>query len=376
MAALLQTSVPNIANAQPVVRADRGGVELVDRFADEWRALCEDARDDQPFFHPEWVHAYLRTFFPKARLLVITARTQGALSLILPLVEETATFSKVPVRRLRVPVNSTSGRFDAVCRNGPAGEAALRATWNYLRDLSGWNLLQFFDSLEGSTVSRIVVLAKADGFRTATFPDRPNPVVRIPSDPALLQKMPPNAKLRSQLRQIRLRIQEHGALSFRRTSEATPENLERFYRLEASGWKAQSGSCALNDGSRPFYDEVMQAAARRGLLSLYTLELNGNLIAAHISLIHHDRCYSPKVAYNEDYKQFAPGHLIIAEIVQDCLQRGIRVFDITGQDQPWKMKWTSECRAVNHHYIFKGRLGSLAHSVGSRLKPPEGSSWS
>jgi CelD/BcsL family acetyltransferase involved in cellulose biosynthesis len=152
--------------------------------------------------------------------------------------------------------------------------------------------------------------------------------------------------------------------------------LERFYRLEASGWKAHSGSCVLNDGSRAFYDGVMQAAARRGLLSLYSLELNGNLIAGHMSLHHRDRCYSPKVAYNEDFKPFAPGHLIIAEILRDCASRGIRAFDITGQDQPWKLKWTSECRPVSHHYIFRGYLGSLAHAVGSRMQPPEGSTWS
>jgi CelD/BcsL family acetyltransferase involved in cellulose biosynthesis len=371
MTALLQSCVPSMTYEQPLVCADRGGMELMDRFADEWHQLCLDARDDQPFFHPEWVRAYLRTFFPKARLVVITARIQNTLCLILPLVEEVATFSKVPVRRLRAPVNSTSGRFDAVCRSGPAGESAIRATWNFLRDLSGWNVLQFFDSLEGSTVSQIAELAKADGFCTATVPDRPNPVIRIPTDPAQFQKMPPNSKLRSQLKQIRLRLREKGELSFRRTTEATPEALEQFYHLEASGWKANSGSCALNDGSRPFYDEVMQAAARRGLLSLYTLKLNSNVIAAHVSLHHRDRCYSPKVAYNEDFKPFAPGHLIIAEILQDCLQRGIRVFDITGQDQSWKLKWTSECRRVSHHYIFKGRLGSLAHAVGSRLRLSE-----
>src|SRR5215471_768203 len=182
MTALLQSCVPDVAYTQLVVRADRGGVELIDRFADEWHALCADARDDQPFFHPEWVRAYLQAFFPKARLLVITARIQDTLSLILPLVEEIRTFSKIPVRRLRVPVGSTSGRFDAVCRSGPIGEAALRATWNFLRDLSGWNVLQFFDSLEGSAVGRIVELAKAEGFRTASFTDRPNPIIRIPSD--------------------------------------------------------------------------------------------------------------------------------------------------------------------------------------------------
>jgi CelD/BcsL family acetyltransferase involved in cellulose biosynthesis len=187
--------------------------------------------------------------------------------------------------------------------------------------------------------------------------------------------MPPNSKLRSQIRQIRLRLREHGRLTFSRITTADHHALERFYKLEASGWKAQRGSCVLNDGTQSFYDEVADAAARGGYLSLYTLELNGTLIAAHISFMHRDRCYSPKVAYNEDYKQFAPGHLIVAEIVRDCAARGIRGFDITGQDQPWKMKWTSETRPISHHFIFKGPVGALAYAVGARLKSPAGTVW-
>jgi CelD/BcsL family acetyltransferase involved in cellulose biosynthesis len=93
------------------------------------------------------------------------------------------------------------------------------------------------------------------------------------------------------------------------------------------------------------------------------LEFNGELIAAHFALTYRDRCYSPKVAFNEKYRQFAPGHLIISEMLRDCAARGIRGYDITGQDQNWKMKWTATTLGVNHHFIFKGSLGRLAYKV-------------
>ena len=375
MTAALPSCLTEVSPAETVVRGYRGGAELVDQFAGEWRELALEAVDDQPFFRPEWIRAFLRKFCPRGRVLLITVRIGGRLTLILPLVEEIATFSKIPVRRLRAPVNSTCGRFDAVCSAGPERERAIQSAWQFLREFEGWDLLQFRDSLGGSTVSRLAELARLEGFRTAHVPDKPNPYIAIPSDPEHLEKMPQNSKLRSQLRQIRLRLREHGKLTFSRITTADREALERFYKLEASGWKAQRGSCVLNDGSRSFYNEVAEAAAREGYLSLYTLELNGILIAAHISFVHRDRCYSPKVAYNEDYKQFAPGHLIVAEIVRDCAARGIRGFDITGQDQPWKMKWTSEVREINHHFVFKGPMGALAYAVGSRLKAPADSVW-
>ena len=346
------------------VRAYRGGPELVDAFSHEWRGLCDEGIEDQPFFRPEWIGAFLRQYEPGAKILLIIATIDGRPAMILPLIQEVATYCKVPVRRLRVPVNDRCARFDAACRRGPNCESAITAIWQFLCEMQGWDLLQIRDALEGSTTSCLAKLARQDGFRTLQEADQPSPLIPIPSSPSELQMIPSNSKLRSQLRQIRLRLNSLGTLKFSRTSEADPVVLERFYRLEASGWKGQTGTCVLNDGSRPFYDEVTQAAARYGYLSLYTLELNDILIAGHLCFTHKTRCYSPKVAYNEDYKQFAPGHLIIAEIIKDCSQRGIRVFDITGQDQPWKMKWTSQARPVNHYFIFKGPAGALAHTVG------------
>jgi CelD/BcsL family acetyltransferase involved in cellulose biosynthesis len=356
----------------PAVSARSGGAEIVDELAEEWRGLCDESADDQPFFRPEWIAAYLRSFAPGGKVVLITARLEGRLCLVLPLISERASFNKVPLRRLRAPVDSHCGRFDAVRRLGAQGDAAVRATWQFLQELDGWDLLQFRDVSPGSTVARIAAEARADGFHTIQLPDNSNPYVPVPATLELMDQMPPNSKLRSQLRQARRRLAELGTLRFYREETADPRALERFYRLEASGWKGRTGSCVLYDGSRRFYDEVAESAARFGYFSLYMLELNGMLLAAHFSFTHRGLCYSPKVAYNEDFKQFAPGHLIICEILRDCVTRGIYGYDITGEDHPWKLKWTSELRRVDNHFVFKGALGKLAYTIGSKLRPAVG----
>jgi CelD/BcsL family acetyltransferase involved in cellulose biosynthesis len=368
MTTTIEGSDVDVNSSALVVEGHRGRVEVVDQLADEWRVLCAEAVDDQPFFRPEWIRAYLRAFVPKARLLIVTVRHAGRLLLLLPLIDETATFNKIPVRRLRAPVNSCCGRFDAVRSAAPHGNAAISAAWQYLKGLAGWDILQFRDALDGSTVDHLVDQARADGFRTMQISDKPNPYVPIPKDDALLKQMPPNAKLRSQLRQARKRLDAEGALKFYRLTAAEPGALERFYQLEASGWKGRIGSCALKDGSRQFYDEVAASAAHFGYFSLHMLELDNQLLASHFSFIYRGRCYSPKVAYNENFGRFAPGHLIVDEIVRDCAAHGIYGFDITGQDQPWKMKWTSQTRSIHHYFIFKGTLGKLAYAARIGMK--------
>src|SRR5208283_1541020 len=144
----------------------RGSVEIVDQLADEWRDLCAQAADDQPFYRPEFIRAHIRAKIPDAKVVIITVRQEERLRLLLPLVEELGTFSKVPVRKLRAPVDMHCGRFDAVCCSGPESDAAISAAWRYLKEMDGWDLLQLPYSLQGSTVSRLVSMAKAEGFLT------------------------------------------------------------------------------------------------------------------------------------------------------------------------------------------------------------------
>lgn len=350
----------------------RGSLAVVDELADEWRNLCADAWNDEPFYHPEWIGAYLRAFAPKAEVLLISVREQDCLQLVLPLIHETCTFAGVPVRKLRAPVNAHPGRFDSVCRAG-ADESVMRAAWKCLKEMDGWDLLELRDVPEGASAGKLAALAQAEGLSAVKVRERVNPCVPVPTGREAQKGLPRNARLRTKLRQARRELAAQGTLKFTCVQTANRSALERFYELEASGWKGQQKSAISNTaGTRSFYDEIAESAARFGYFALYMLEWNGELLAAHFSLLHGGRCYSPRVAYDERFSRFAPGHLIVEEILKDCAARGIRIFDITGPDDEWKMKWTSEVRSVHSYYIFKGALGHLARTVRFGIRPAVG----
>jgi CelD/BcsL family acetyltransferase involved in cellulose biosynthesis len=372
MNALTQISCESVSSGSYSIQCTCGGLEAIDRWANDWTRLCNDAAEDQPFYRPEWIKAYVRRYGEGARTWIITASLHGRLCLLLPLLEQVGTYSKVPVRRLFTPVNGVCSRFDAVRVNGPEGDAAIGATWRYLAELRGWDVLQFKYAMKGSTAEEIVANAGTDAYPVIHEACNDSPFVELPLHAEGGKIMPRNSKLRSQLRQLEKRLAERGTVKFSRIDVADPHALERFYRLEASGWKGKMRTCALYDGSTSFYNEVANAAERSGYFSQYTLEVDERLIAAHLCFVHRGRCYSPKVAYDEEFKPYAPGHLIIAQILGDCVERGVRCYDITGEDQAWKMKWATGTRAVNHYWIFKGALGNIAHTVRFRLRPTLG----
>lgn len=349
----------------------RGGVEVLERWADGWAELCDDATDDQPFYRPEWIAAHVRSFTPEAKIVVVAVVGDGRLQLILPLLEERAWFNGLPVRRLRAPMNGHSCRFDAVRRRGAEGDRAIGHAWNCLKNLPGWDLLEFEGVPAEGTVSALAYAARHDGFLTGHITMSPNPYVRISTDPAARAELPINKKLRSQLRGIRREMGETAEVRLRRVRNADRDVLQHFYALEAAGWKGAAGTAvASSPGCIRFYDEIARWAESLGLLDIYLLEWNDRLLAAHFGLTYRGRYFSPKIAYDEGCGKFAPGHLIVEAIVRDCAERGIREYDITGQNDAWKRKWTAQTRGQCTQYIFRrGIRGRLAHAMRFKVRP-------
>jgi CelD/BcsL family acetyltransferase involved in cellulose biosynthesis len=353
------------------VAAHRGGVEVIERWADDWRKLCLESADDQPFYRPEWIAAHIRAFTPQAKVVLLTVRSREKLLFVLPLLAEWAVFHGVPLRKLRAPVNGHSCRFDAVRHSSSEGDAAVIAAWNYLQKLSGWDLLEFHDVPGDGSVSALARAASQNGFQTVQVPNLTNPYVSIPGDSADLKTFPINARLRGKLRHIRRELDAQGGIEFRHVDRADRAALDRFYALESAGWKGREGSAIVSrPNTRQFYDEISKSAEQFGYLCMYSLEFNGGLLAAHFGLSYRGRYFSPKLAYNEKLPQYAPGHLIVSEILQDCASRGISEYDITGPNDEWKMKWTTQARPKFNYFIFRrGFHGALAHAVRFRVRP-------
>jgi CelD/BcsL family acetyltransferase involved in cellulose biosynthesis len=116
-----------VANGSMRAHIEQGGVEIIDRLAPEWCALCDEDANDDPRYRAEWVAAYLSAFAPNAEILVITARAGGQLKAVLPLIWEKDSFGGLHARKLSTLPKITATRFDLVQTKGPDAAAACAA---------------------------------------------------------------------------------------------------------------------------------------------------------------------------------------------------------------------------------------------------------
>src|SRR5580765_5105519 len=362
-----------IPGTQLSVRVQRGGQELVEQIAADWRQLCDESGDEEVFYRPEWAQAYLQAFDPKAEVVVLSAWAGERLRGILPLLRRRAFVSGFPVVTLTIPANVHSLRASLTVCPGAEGQAALHALWQATKDLPRWDLIDVANVVEGNALDRLVALAAADGYRTAR--KRTSQTLYLPIDVSATSTsdkaaQPPwlagtRPKFRSHLRRAKRQLEEQGKLELRHYGAADPEALKKFYDLEASGWKGAEGTAIQCDArTQQFYDSVAQAAARDGYLSLDFLELNGKSIAGHFDFNLRGRYFLAKAGYDEAFRRHGPGQLLVNEILSQTPERGLREFDFVGPATWDESRWASARRTNYRVFIFrKSWYGELLYEL-------------
>ncbi len=351
------------------VRVETGGVEVVSQLADAWRRLCDETPDGEVFYRPEWIEAHLRAFAPKATVIVISVWSEERLRAVLSLIRERTFLSGMPAARLLVPAGLYSCRAGLVHSQGQKEEAeeVLRALWQGLKELPGWNVLDVSFVLEGNGLDQISNLAATEGFPVAR--KRLMQSLYLPIGPSA-QGQPPwlagtRPKFRANLRRARRQLEEQGTLALKHYTSADPEALGRFYDLEGSGWKGEQGTAIkCYPRTQQFYDAVAEAAAQYGYLSLDFLELNGKPIAAHFGLNLGGRYYLAKAGYDETYHRQGPGQLLMHEVLSESVARGLSELDFVGPATWDESRWASARRTHFRIFIFRKSLyGRLLHAV-------------
>src|SRR5260370_29134078 len=145
---------------------ETGGLEVLERLADEWRRLLEQVTGDDLYSRPEWVLAHLRAYSPDARISALTLRHSGDLKVLLPLVWETGSLSGLPARKICMPLSVPGACNEAVTAPDMDSVESLKALWDAVKSLPGWDVLELRSVYENTPIARLAELAHSEGYKT------------------------------------------------------------------------------------------------------------------------------------------------------------------------------------------------------------------
>ena len=312
-------------------RADGSDVEVVpgvDVLVSEWDDLAERL-DCSPFMRPGWISAWLEAFGAGAPRLV-TVRRSGGLAGVLPM--------HLKRGRLCSTANWHSPGFHLVAADDSAREALLAGLFCQPHATIE---LQQLDSGTGK-LGPIAEAARESGRLVVIGPAVRAPFIDV-ADGFDDYERRLSRNLRANLRRRRRKLEAVGNVSFdvNDAREALDERLAEAFAVEASGWKARSGTAmASRPDTQRFYTDVARWAAARGWLRLSFLRVDGRPIACDYAIVHRGVWHSLKAGYDEVFSSFGPGALLLRELLVHCFDQDLSRVELMAPNAAFKQSWT------------------------------------
>jgi len=302
-------------------------LESFDSLATDWRELQHRSRSGSIFTSPECTEIWWQHFGSGAELHLGAVRGMDGIIGIAPLLVK---------GRVAYFIGSVdvSDYLDFVVE--PGVEEAFFSV--LLDDLAsrGINHLDLASVRPDSTVlTSLVSVARRRGWQVSIQQDGVSVELNLPATwEEYLQKL--TTKQRHELRRKLRRLAEAGGTNNRVCRESCLEDMDIFIKLFRDS--REDKAAFLTPEMESFFRSLAEAMARRELLRLGILEVNGSPAAAVMCFDYQDTIYLYNSGYDPEYAWLSVGLISKALCIQDAIQKGSRRFDFLRGNEAYKYR--------------------------------------
>jgi CelD/BcsL family acetyltransferase involved in cellulose biosynthesis len=177
-----------------------------------------------------------------------------------------------------------------------------------------------------------------------------------------LAKQAKKHKIRQRLRRLG---EQHGEVAFvEHRGDTLEEGLDRLVALHDRRWEEidepMQGLLASPE-RRDFLLDAIRALDGEGMVALLSIEAGGRPVAVELDLVHENRVFLFKGAFDPEFSDFSPGQLLHHRVFEDGLADGIDVFDFCRGDAQYKRRWANGERHLSTVMLSRpGLAGAVA----------------
>lgn len=282
----------------------------------EWRDLALNAAEPNAFYGPAMLPPALKAFAGENPAVVLVRDGGGVLIGLAP-VAPLRGYSRLPVRYVATWMHEHCFFAAPLVRRGQE-QAFFRAFFDAVETRGAFLRLRHLDA-DGPLYAAAVAVAAETGRLSAPSARHARALLRGPWTTDDYLKGSLNGKRRKELRRLRSRLAEQGAVSFDRLGpgDSLDPWTEDFLKVEASGWKGEAGTAlGSKAASATFFRAATSAAHRAGELQMFRLRLGEKTIAAAVNFASAGAIYAFKIAYDETYARYSPGVMLEIEMMK------------------------------------------------------------
>jgi CelD/BcsL family acetyltransferase involved in cellulose biosynthesis len=177
-----------------------------------------------------------------------------------------------------------------------------------------------------------------------------------------------NSKMRSNIKRMEKKlVQEGGTVEIVVDRADRERAIEAYQRVYDASWKQA-------EPYPHFMPNLIAQAFDRGWMRLGIVWLEAKPIAAQVWIVANGKADIYKVAYDEAFKEYSPGTVLTARLMQHVLEQDrVREVDYLIGDDPYKKNWMSDRRerwgvVAYNPYTPGGAVGALREGMGRLAK--------
>ncbi|MFA4991652.1 MAG: GNAT family N-acetyltransferase [Candidatus Omnitrophota bacterium] len=331
-------------------------IKRLESLREPWNEALSRSEVDDVHLTWEWCYTWYKNF-AKDSLFILAAWDKDRILAIAPLMTRRYLMGS----RLMLE-NIGSHFFDIILTEredecvSAIFESALKEKWDFLN----------FTDLPAESRSAALIESLADrgvfqiskGKQEGISPYVPS----VGSADAYFRGL--SSRFMKNIRYVEKKLKDKGKISVLevRDPESVKVYLEKFFRIEADGWKGRLRTSILDSKEKKnFYTELAYLASQRGWLSLYFLKLDDREIAADYCLNYRNVMNLQKTGYDSEYARYSPGCVLRKRVLEEAFNGDFTESRFIGvyygwdryPNDTWKLKWKPLTRRFTQFYIYK-----------------------
>ncbi|MEI2688682.1 MAG: GNAT family N-acetyltransferase [Anaerolineae bacterium] len=317
-----------------------------DALRDQWNDLLARSPSNTLFLTWEWQTTWWR-HLGQGALFLLAWHDAGQLAAIAPLYlhDDSAGQRRFDL----VGCVEVSDYLDLIAAAGHE-EAAYRALLDWLEsdDCPPWDLCSLCNLPETSlTHRRLPELAAARGWQAVSELEDVCPVILLPDSFEAYLQDNLSKKQRHEVRRKLRRIEEEATVGWYVVDAAATldQEIDAFIGLHRLSKQEKLGF--MTEKMEAFFRAIIRIMGEAGWLHLAFIQVNSAKAAALLSFMYDGRLLVYNSGYDPDsYAELSPGIVLTTRIIEDAIQRGLRIFDFLQGNEVYKYRFGAQDTAV------------------------------
>lgn len=331
--------------------SDSEGFSKMQRY---WNSVLENSYSRFPFLTYEWLSSWWESFKEKRELYILEASEDEDTSPlgIAPLMLE----KKFLFRIIKFIGSGPSDYQDFIISHKV--EEVVKSFFSFLnQNRKSWDLIFLRDMVwtEGN-IDRLIRKAGELGFEVYIKKSSVCPFLPVRSDwhKYISSK---SAKFRYNRKREEERFQREG-LKFQihkiNSYNYNQSIFEDIVEIERISWKSGTRAAKIQGESENiFYFNFLKEFACNDWLNIWIAYLNDRPIAYLINFDYKEKIWFYNTAYDERFKNYSVGSILIKRSLEDAFSSGKIEFDFLRGEENYKVMWASDKRQLFQIIIYR-----------------------